>query len=323
MRYGNIEGLKIPVSRMILGCAGNAFRQGENCDGLLQTAIEGGITLLDTARGYGKSEEVIGDFLTRNDAREKIMIQTKGAMHGPLGYSRVKERCIREDLKKSLAALKTDCVDSYLLHRDNPKAEVGPIVELLNEFHADGKVKTFGVSNWAHQRIEAANEYAYKHNLLPMSASQVQFSLAEVKRWSWIGCLSVTGEKGIAPRAWYRETQFPLMAFSPLGNGFFSGRVKSGQNNTKKNLTFSSRVSYLTPENAERLRRAEILAEKLNVSVPQIALAWLFMQEINVFAVVGSGRVKNLSDNIAALNVELTREQTDYLNLKRENFSRE
>jgi aryl-alcohol dehydrogenase-like predicted oxidoreductase len=229
------------------------------------------------------------------------------------GNNRVNEKCLRADLQKSLQALQTDRIDFYLLHRDNEKLPVGEIVELLNDFQNAGMVRTFGVSNWDHRRIESANEYAYRHGLTPLAVSEPQFSLAEVKRWTWIGCRSVTGAKGEEERAWYRKTQFPLMAFSPLGGGFLSGKVKSGDKKTVKNLSFDSRVSYVCEENMERLRRAEEVAKELNASVAEVALAWLFAQNMNVFAVVGSGSARSLQSCIAATGITLTDEQATYL----------
>jgi aryl-alcohol dehydrogenase-like predicted oxidoreductase len=311
MQYGEVAGKKI--SRVVLGCASNAFRTGKNCDELLSAAKKGGINLLDTARGYGKSEEVIGDYLARTGERNWFYIQSKGGLHGLLGNNRVNEKCLRADLKKSLQALRTDYIDFYLLHRDNEKMPVGEIVELLNEFQNAGMVRTFGVSNWNYRRIESANEYAYRHGLTPLVASEPQFSLAEVKRWTWIGCRSVTGAKGEEERAWYRKTQFPLMAFSPLGGGFLSGRVKSEDKKTVKNLSFDSRVSYVCEENIERLRRAEEVAKTLGVSVSEVALAWLFTQGMNVFAVVGSGSERSLLSSVAASELLLTADQAAYL----------
>jgi aryl-alcohol dehydrogenase-like predicted oxidoreductase len=311
MQYGEVAGKKI--SRVVLGCASNAFRAGKNCDELLSAAKKGGINLLDTARGYGKSEEVIGSYFARTGERDSFYIQSKGGLHGLFGNNRVNEKCLRADLQKSLQALQTDRIDFYLLHRDNEKLPVGEIVELLNDFQNAGMVRTFGVSNWDHRRIESANEYAYRHGLTPLAVSEPQFSLAEVKRWTWIGCRSVTGAKGEEERAWYRKTQFPLMAFSPLGGGFLSGKVKSGDKKTVKNLSFDSRVSYVCEENMERLRRAEEVAKELNASVAEVALAWLFAQNMNVFAVVGSGSARSLQSCIAATGITLTDEQATYL----------
>lgn len=185
-----------PVTKVILGTSSKCFWSGENCDGLLNAALAAGVTTLDTARGYGKSEEVIGDWLERTvGAREKVLVQTKGGLHGLLGNNRVNEKCIRDDLIRSLRALRTDKIDLYLLHRDDERTEAGAILSFLNDLKAEGKIGAFGASNWTGKRIEQANEYAYKHGLQPFSVSETQYSLSEVTRWTWLGCKTVTGER--------------------------------------------------------------------------------------------------------------------------------
>ncbi|MBP5242810.1 MAG: aldo/keto reductase, partial [Clostridia bacterium] len=290
MKYGRIAGIERPVSRIILGGSSTPLRKGENSDDLFDCAINLGINYFDTARGYGKSEELIGNWLERTGKRDEVILQTKGALHGLLGNNRVNERAIRADFQKSLDKLKTHRIDIYVLHRDNPKTEVGWIVELLNEFKAEGKVKAFGGSNWSHTRLEEANEYAYKHGLTPMSVSQPHYSSAVAGKWNWIGCLSVTGEKNAEAREWYAKTRLPLTAFSPLANGFLSGRVKSDDiANTKKFVPFSCRSTYFSAENMERLRRLEWLSKALGRTMSQIALAWILKSEMNTFAIVGNG----------------------------------
>ncbi|MDO4648871.1 MAG: aldo/keto reductase, partial [Eubacteriales bacterium] len=72
---------------------------------------------------------------------------------------------------------------------------------------------------------------------------------------------------------------------------------------------------YGCDENFERLRRCEILAQEKGVSVPQIAMAWIYAQEVNTFAVVGSGNIKRMQQNVDALSIHLTKEEADYLDL--------
>lgn len=314
MEYAKIGDVEL--SRIVLGCSSAPLLKGKNCDDLIEAAVNEGINLFDTARGYGKSEQTIGDVLDRKNLRGKVKILSKGALHGLLGNNRVKEKCIRADLNKSLNALKTDKIDIYLLHRDNPKAEVGEIVSLMNELCSEGKIGMYGVSNWTHIRIEAANEYAYKHSLLPISLSEPHFSLAEAGRWTWIDCLSVTGKKNEEAREWYKKTGMPLFAFSPLGGGFLSGRVKSDDiSGTKKYLSHAMKVTFLSSDNIERLKRTEKLSKETGYSVAQLALAWVLKQDMNTFAIVGNGSAKNLKNNLVTLSVKLTQKQADYINL--------
>lgn len=303
------------------------MRKGETeiCYELLDAAFAAGVNMFDTARGYGESERVIGDWILQRGVREQIVVQTKGGLHGVFGGDRIKENCIRSDLEKSLLSLKCDYADIYLLHRDDENTDVGWIVELMNEFLTAGKIRAYGVSNWSHIRIDIANEYAYKRGLRPIEFSQPHFGLCEADKFFWIKCRSVTGKGNALAREWYRKSDVALQAYSPLCGGLLSGRVKSGElKSTKKNMSFAMRRTFLTPrvveENAERLRRAEELACETGYSVPQIALAWTLGQKYCAQALLGSSRPDNLLACIAASDIELTDHQSAYLNLEREDF---
>ena len=110
----------------------------------------------------------------------------------------------------SLARLRTDYVDLYLLHRDDPELPVAPIIDALARHQAGGRIHACGGSNWSPARIRAANEYAEQHGLPPLRASSPNFSLAVQRRAPWPECLSISGPAGAADRAWYRRAEMPL-----------------------------------------------------------------------------------------------------------------
>ena len=129
-------------------------------------ATEFGVNILDTAIGYGGSEVSIGKWMSaRNNRKDNILI-TKGCHPGPEG-KRVTPKDLADDLFRSLERLETDYIDIYLLHRDDLDLPVDPIVDALNEHFAAGRIKSFGGSNWTHQRIQEANDYAAKNGLEP------------------------------------------------------------------------------------------------------------------------------------------------------------
>ena len=317
MKYFRLTQIDKPISRIILGCAAKGFWHGKNQDELLNHAISIGVTSFDTARGYGDSENVLGNFIKKNGLKNKVFVQTKGGLHGLLGNSRINKKCLICDLEKSLTALNTDCIDTYILHRDNEKIPAEEITEWLNSFIKEGKIKTWGVSNWKHTRIDKANGYAAQNGLSPIVLSQPQFSLAVNKKWAWLGCVSITGKDNIAARKWYRDSQLPVTAFSPLANGFLSGKVKSKNiKETAKSLNHAAKVSYLNEDNIIRLRRAEELAKEKGLSVPQIALAYILSDTMNTFAIVGNSRKESLSESVAAADIILTPKERSYLNLE-------
>lgn len=314
MKYSYLEGLTKPVSRIVLGTAVGRFQFKKDCDEVLDKAFALGINTIDTARCYMGSESVVGDYVRRKGLQDKTTFIVKGADNGFFG-KRVNEKCIRGDLQTSLKNLGISCADIYFLHRDDESKDVGEIMDVLNALKAEGKINLFGGSNWHANRIEQANEYAYKHNMAPMSASQPQYSLAVAFEAPWKGCLSATGELGKADRAWYADTAFPVFAYSPLGRGFLSGRYthENAFTEGKKYMDSAARRAFLHEENVKTLARAEEVAKELGISVPTLATAWVMQSKMNVYTIVGSGRAESLESVCKALDVKFTEDQLKYL----------
>lgn len=312
-----IPGLNKPVSRILLGTTGRDFSGGEPPLEILDAAFELGVRTLDTARGYTGAEKTLGKWIQSRGNRDQLVILTKCCHPGPFGKKRVSSEWMKKELDRSLRDLQTDYADILLLHRDDPDVEVAELVEAFNELKAKGKIKAFGASNWTHQRIEQANEYAFKKGLTPFSVSSPHFGLAEQVEDPWGGgCVTITGSENAPARNWYRENQMPVVAYSSLGRGLFSGRLHSDAANVSEVLDAPARKGYFCPQNLQRLKRCEEMAEKYHATVPQIALSWLFHQELNTFAVVSTSSVERLRQNIRALELSLTEGEYRYLNLE-------
>ena len=316
--YTTIPNVDKPVSRILYGTGSEPFLSGGDCGELLDKMLALGINTIDTARAYKDAETVIGSWIEQRNNRDNIVILSKCAHPSENGRKRINEKEIREDLKTSLSNLKTDYIDIYLLHRDDPCVPAGEIAEILNALHAEGRMGAFGGSNWTHERIEAVNEYAYAHNLMPFSVSSPNFGLANQIGDPWDGtCVTVSGPANKAARVWYEKNNMPVIAYSSLGRGLFSGRLKSGEaDNAGKILDEAAMKGYGYPDNFERLRRCEIIARQKGMKVPQIAMAWLFSQRMNTFAVVSTSSAERMKENIDALNCVLTEEECRFLDLE-------
>lgn len=312
VEYGKIEGLKKPVPRILLGTSTPAFSRGEDMSELLDAAFAAGVTAFDTARRYGKAERILGAWMRQRGNREQVVLLTKGGHPSLLGRRRVGEKAVRRDLEASLQALGTQSIDIYLLHRDDPRKPVDGAVELLNALHAEGKIGAFGGSNWTHRRIEEANEYAYRRGLVPFTVSSPYFRLADMEGDPFLnGAVGISGPNGEEARGWYEKTGMPVVAYSVLGRGFFSGRVRKASD-----LHGWVRRAFATEENFERLRRARELAQRHECSPARIALAWMLAQPVNGFAVVSASRAERLEDDLAAFSLALTAEELAYLDLR-------
>lgn len=225
---------------------------------------------------------------------------------------------IASDLYDSLARLKTDTIDLYLLHRDDPDTSVEPIIDALNEHQQAGRIGAFGASNWSHHRIEEANTYARANGLEPFVASSPQFSLAEPLNEPWPLCLSISGPAGAKARMWYRQTQMPLLIWSPLASGFFSGRFQRDNLHEFGEREWDAVVvrTYASEANFQRLDRAGILAEEKGLTAAQVALAYVMNQPMNVFVEIGPRRGENFKSSGETSEVQLTPQEMDWLDLK-------
>ena len=321
MRYGIIDGVAKPVSRVVLGTMIVNTDARDKSFALLDAALDLGCTTLDMALVYGGggAERCVGDWLQARGVRDKMVLLTKGCHHNQ-DRARVTPWDIAADLHDSLARLKTTYVDIYMLHRDDESVPVGPIVEALNEHHRAGRIHAFGGSNWTHQRIQAANDYAKAKGLRPFTASSPNFGLAEQVQDPWgPGCITISGPQHTSARAWYRETKMPVFAYSSLARGLFSGRIsRATWETTKSLLDGAATTAYAHECNFRRLDRLHQLAGERSLSVPQVAVAWLMNQPLDVHALVGAANRDELAATIAGAELALTATECDWLDLRAE-----
>lgn len=316
MEYTKFDGLDKKVSKFFMGTLFMFMSEKEKHFATWDAAYELGINAFDTARAYD-SEDTFGLWMKERGNREDIVLLSKGG-HPDGDKQRITPEDIDADLKESLKQLQTDYLDIYLLHRDNPARPVGPIVEKLNEHHAAGRMKIFGGSNWTHQRLEEANEYAYAHNLVPMSVSSPNFSLAEqVQNPFAPGCVTIAGHKNEDAQKWYIANQMPVLAYSSLARGFFSGRITREMfEKHPEDIDQFCRIGYCCEENFVRLDRCKEIADEKGCTIPQVAMAYVLDSPLNAYPVIGAANRAELESSLGALKVKLTPQEVLYLELK-------
>lgn len=315
MHYGQIPGVAKPVARLIQGTVMIGSDKLDYSFGLLDDILALGGNTFDAAHVYGNgdNERTLGRWIEARGVREQVVIITKGAHHNQ-DRQRVTPFDITADLHDSLARLRTDYIDLYLLHRDDPTQPVGPIVEVLNEHLAAGRIHAFGGSNWSHHRIAEANAYATAHGLTPFAVSSPHFSLAIQFKEPWANCITLTGAANAEARAYYAQHHIPVLAWSSLAGGFFSGRFRP--DNLDTFTAYLDRLcvqSYCYPENFARLERARQLADVRRVALAQIAMAYVLAQPFPVFPLVGCANAAEYAANAAAFEVGLTDEEAAWL----------
>lgn len=319
MKYGTVPGIDKPISRLVQGTVMLSSQSLDTSLQLLDDVFAAGCTTFDAAHHYGDGdcERVLGKWLDSRGVRQEVVILSKGAHHS-VDRRRVTPFDITADLFDSLARLKTAYIDLYVLHRDDPSVPVGPIVEILNEHYRAGRIRAFGGSNWSVTRIQAANEYAHAHNRVPFTASSPHYSLAEQVQPPWEDCVTISGPKNAEARAWYQQTQMPVFAWSSIGNGFFAGKFDHHDRESfAGNLEVSTVKAYCYDDNFERLERTAQLAKEKGLTIPQIAMAYVLNQPLNLFALVGSQSGDEFRANIVALETPLSVTEMEWLNLQR------
>jgi aryl-alcohol dehydrogenase-like predicted oxidoreductase len=244
-----------------------------------------------------------------------MVVVGKGAHHDSQTLERrVTPAAIHQDIAISLNEMRLDAIDIYLLHKDDPEADVGPIVEALNEEANAGRIKAFGGSSWSHKRLDEANAYADERGLRQFTVSSPNLALAVPNEPMWVGCISIAGDP--EAQTWYQQTRIPVFAWSAQARGFFSGRFRpeltAGETVEQQNVI----RTYYSDANWERYRRADELAELKGCTLRQVALAWVLRSPLEVFALIGPANVTELDDCLGALDLELTADEVAWLNLE-------
>lgn len=296
MQTARFEPLDRAVGRLVLGTTwfdpADAAPAFDNLDAFVGL----GGAVIDTAENYGRgdSETVIGRWFAARGSRDDVVILSKGA-HPYDGLNRVTPAAIREDLAGSLERLGVESIDIYLLHRDDEAVPVGPIIEALNEHRSAGHIRTFGASNWSTARLNEAAAYAADHGLEPFTSSSIQFALAVPQEAPWPLCISGRDRESTA---WYERTRMPLFAWSSQASGFFA-RSDDDTSDAELERVYGSEL------NRARRRRARELADRLGVTAPDVALAWVTTQPLPIFPVARTRRAEHLAGLVAAMDIPL------------------
>lgn len=316
MKYRELEGIRKPLSTLVYGTTAAASSgDKERAYESLDAAWECGFRVFDTAHSYGFGEEVLGSWLMQSGHREEAVILDKGLNPGQEGSSDIfGADTVQSQIRESFERLQTDHVELYILHRDDESKPVDEIVETLNELKEDGKIDRFGGSNWKQYRIEQANAYAASHHLTGFTVCSPAYSLADMVNDPWGGSATISGEQNVSFREWLRLNQMPVFNYSALGRGYLSGKYHSDDRKSIEECLWWGPIrEYHCPKNQARLRRAEELAEKKGCSVPEICLAWLFAQPLNLFPIVNPSSPSHIEETAKASNLSLTAEEVQAL----------
>lgn len=266
-----------------------------------------GGNLIDTAQVYGggQSERAIGLYLAERGNRDRWVILDKGCENP----ADVHPAGIHAAIDSNLERLGIDCIDLWLLHRDNEETPIGAIVDALNEEVDRGRIRAFGGSNWTVARLAEANAYAAAHELMPMAVSSPHVCLATAIEPFWPKCTQAS----YSDLLWYAEHTIPVFAWSSQGRGFFLDYSGPGDGSHPD----LARV-YHNEGNFEKLRRVRELAKARGLAAVQIALAYVLSLAAPIVALVGPATTGEIDSCVAASDLELTAEEMQWLELTRD-----
>jgi aryl-alcohol dehydrogenase-like predicted oxidoreductase len=288
----------LEVSSIGLGCMGmsQSYGAGDDEESIrtLHRALDLGITLIDTADAYGKgaNETLVGRAI--RDRRRDVVLASKFGLVPPPGGGPATEVDGRPERVKgcceaSLRRLGVDTIDLYYLHRVDPKVPIEESVGAMAELVSEGKVRFLGLSEAGPATLRRA------HATHPIAALQSEYSL-----WTR------EPERTVLPAC--RELGIGLVAFSPLGRGFFGGAVRD--TSTLASNDVRRKLPRFEDENLQRnlslFDRLDHLARTKGCTTAQLALAWMLAKAEDVVPIPGTKRVKYLEENAAAATLTLT-----------------
>ena len=279
---------------------GGAGTSVEESEAILTRYLDGGGNFIDTANFYtnGHSERILGDFFTkRSGMRDHVVLASKffANMHpgDPNGGGAGRSAIIAQ-LHQTLRRLNTDHLDLYWLHNWDRHTPIEETMSALDDLVRAGKIRYLGFSNTPAWVTAQAHTTALLRGWTPLIALQVEYSLLE---------RTVEGE--LAPFA--RDQRMALVPWSPLRNGFLSGKYTRGAE-----VTDSARAAFVGgPDEAEFvvIDAVATVAAELGVTSAAVALAWLRAREGTVVPILGARRLSHLEDNLAGLDLTLDAER--------------
>ena len=314
MRRFTIPGIEKPLSVIAMGTDG--FGVGKSitaAEELLDIYTAAGGNVIDSARMYGRPdvgeygicEKVVGDWMAKRGNRKEMVLSTKGGFPGVAGNRRLDRESLMSDVRESLAALQTDCIDIWWLHRDDPDRPVGEIMDALNEMIALGYVKNVGASNWTPARIRQANAYAQAQGMVGFMGNQPQWSLARQ-------VVNPDPTLHIMDGETYRmhlDTGMLCMPFSAQAKGYIAKLVSGGEDA----LPAKAKARFHFPENVAIVDRLKGMCDELHCSAAALSLAYLTNQPFATVPIISASRPEQLTDSLTAGDIELTAQQCEFL----------
>lgn len=276
---------------------------------LLNEYTFGGGNTIDTARLYGggASEETIGKWMKEKNNRHSVIISSK-CSHPPvenMKKSRLSRSEIFSDVEKSLLALGTDYIDILWLHRDDESLETEAITDALNDLVSQGKIRSFGASNWKAKRIIEANKSAVNHEKKGFSGSQIKWCIAHSSPNYKDDPTLVEMNK--EEYGLYKNSGLCIFAYASQAKGFFY-KLENGGTDA---LSPKAKQRYLSDENLRLYSELKKLCRDENISLTSAVLSALTSNtDFETAAIVGCKNTDQLKTTLEASDARFPYEKT-------------
>lgn len=287
---------------------------GADADRIFDTFLDMGGSLIDTAHVYSdwvkperaRSERAIGDWLQRSGKRNHIVLVTKGghpdmtSEHPDTHISRMKKEDMRSDLESSLRQLRTDHIDIYFYHRDDVNQPVEELVEVMEEFRRQGKIRYYGCSNWTTSRMKAADRYCREKGYRDFIANQALLNLG----YKYMNPLDddtlVYADSQM--QQYHRENKGNLlMPYMGVCSGFFHKYAAGGADAVKGS-------PYYTEGNLKTAERVKELCEKYNATVTQAVLGFFGQQDFDCAPLYGPKNAEQVREAMKTFEIPFCRD---------------
>ncbi|SEF96591.1 aldo/keto reductase family protein [Paenibacillus sp. UNC499MF] len=299
MHYRRLGRSGLKVSEISLGSwlTYGGYVERDNAVQSIRKAYDLGVNFFDTANVYkqGEAEKVVGDTL-KEYPRESYVLATKAFWpmgEGPndRGLSR---KHIMEQAHASLKRLGTDYVDIYYCHRYDPETPLEETLRALDDLVTQGKVLYIGVSEWTAAQMADALGLAERYLLDKIVVNQPVYNM--FNRYIEKDIIPLGEEKGIGQ-----------VVFSPLAQGLLTGKYKSADDipADSRAAKVETMRGAVTAENIAKVKQLEGIASELELTVGQLALAWILRQPNVASALVGASRPEQVEQNVKANGVKL------------------
>lgn len=302
MRYTMLGKTELKVSQATIGTwaiggAGWGDVNKKESMEAIETMIERGVNLIDTAPfyGLGESEKIVGEVI--RDKRDDIVLLTKagtGWDEKGVPFKRSDYKSILKDCEESLQRLKTDYIDLYLIHWPDEVTPIEEMMDAMNKLKQDGKIRFIGASNFSKEEVLESEKYV-SFDVLQHPYSMVAQDFRELLTWA-------------------HKNNIGTMSYGSLGAGILTGGIREMPKFSEDDMRLNFYDYFKEPKFSkvmQLVKRLDVYAEKYNVPVSQVTINWNTQSGFLDTILMGVRNKKEAEENCAAFEWKLEQEDVE------------